>query len=476
MSNSNISDLLRSASAADTAALKARLVGEVIVEGEPEYESARQVHNLRFDRKPAVIVQARGAADVAETVKFARACNLDLAVRSGGHSAAGLSTIDGGLVLDLSEMRAVTIDPAAKTARAQAGATSADLAAPAHAYGLSVSTGDTASVGLGGLITGGGIGWMARKHGLAIDNLLSAEVVTADGEILRASATQHPELFWAIRGGGGNFGVVTEFELKLRSDGSVYGGVLVLPATAAVISGYLDYALSAADELTTIAKVMKAPPAPFIPAEFVGQPVLMINVCYAGSGRAGTRAVQPLRRLATPIGESLSPMPYPVLFDFTAASAQPGHSAIRSGFADSFSDESLETIVERVADAESPRALVQLRPLGGAIARVSSEATAFAHRERNFLITVIGSWDASESNPAAREAWVTGTWAEIRPETHGAFANFLADEGSSRVREAYPGATYARLACIKSKYDPENLFHLNQNIRPGSSVAGEQAA
>jgi FAD/FMN-containing dehydrogenase len=266
-----IETLLKTASAEDTQALRSRLRGEVVVADDEQYDTARRVHNLTFDRRPAIIVRPQGTADVAEAVKFARSRGYEIAVRSGGHSAAGHSSVDGSLVIDFSAMKGISIDDRKKTARVEAGVTSGDLAGPAHAYGLSLSTGDTSTVALGGLVTGGGIGWMVRKHGLTIDNLISAEVVTADGGVIRASAREHSDLFWAIRGGGGNFGVVTEFEFKLWGDGSVYGGALVLPATPEVIRGYLDYAVSAPDELTTIGTVMHAPPAPFIPENTSGR-------------------------------------------------------------------------------------------------------------------------------------------------------------------------------------------------------------
>src|SRR5512139_1538374 len=271
-----MNDLLRTVSTQHTAALRSRLRGEVIVAGDASYDEARRLHNRRFDGRPALIVNAQDTLDVAESIRFARQQGLDLAVRSGGHSAAGHSSVDGSLVIDISALHSVYIHPATRIARVGAGARSGELANAAHAYGLAVSTGDTATVGLGGLISGGGIGWMVRKHGLAIDNLLSVELVTAEGEVIRASSREHADLFWAVRGGGGNFGVITEFELKLWPDGAVVGGALVLPLLPEAVRECLDYAVNAPEELTTIGTIMHAPPAPFIPEKWVGKPVLMV--------------------------------------------------------------------------------------------------------------------------------------------------------------------------------------------------------
>jgi FAD/FMN-containing dehydrogenase len=288
-------------------ALSGRISGDVIVSHDPRYDTARQVMIFSVDRRPLAIVRAANAHDVAEAVTYARAYDLPLAVRSGGHSIAGSSMIDDGIVIDLSGMKDVAIDPETRTARVGAGATSGDLAGPASMHNLALSTGDTSSVGIGGLTLGGGIGFMVRKHGLTIDNLLAAQVVTAAGEIVTVSADQHPDLFWAIRGGGGNFGIVTEFTFRLAPVSQILGGVLMLPATREVLRGYLDYAPTAPDDLTTIANLMHAPPAPFVPPDRVGTPVLMILVCWTGDLAAGERALAPLRALATPVAEAVGP-------------------------------------------------------------------------------------------------------------------------------------------------------------------------
>ena len=282
------------------AALRSRLDGQLITATDADYDDARKVVNVTVDRRPLVIVRAAHAQDVAEAVNYAREHALPLAVRSGGHSVAKHSMIEDAVVVDLSNMKRVIVDPEARTARVQAGATSGDLAGPANLHGLALSTGDTHSVGMGGLTTGGGVGFMVRKYGLAIDNLLAAQVVTARGEIVTASADEHPDLFWAIRGGGGNFGIITEFTYRLAPVGQILGGELILPATHEVLRGYLDYVVAAPDDLTTISNLMYAPPAPHVPAEAVGQPVLSILVCWTGGLEEGERALAPLRALATP--------------------------------------------------------------------------------------------------------------------------------------------------------------------------------
>jgi FAD/FMN-containing dehydrogenase len=447
-------------------ALAARLAGKLITPDSPDYDAARSVLYVNVDRRPLVIVRAADAEDVAEAVSFARALGLPLAVRSGGHSLAHLSVIDDAVVIDLSAMNRVVIDPATRTARVQPGATSGDLAGPAQAHGLALSTGDTHSVGMGGLTTGGGIGFMVRKHGLAIDNLLAAQVVTATGNIVTASAVENPDLFWGLRGGGGNFGIITEFTYRLAPVGQILGGELMLPANREVIRGYLDYVADAPEDLTTIANVMHAPPFPHVPPERVGELVLSILVCWTGSVADGERALAPLRALAAPVVDAVSPMPYPDIYKFTAHQAAPHGASIRSTFADQLSDDALDAVLDSMAHASSPFSLVQFRGLGGALARVANDATAFAHRDKRYFVAIIGLWlDASE-DPAVHSAWTEALWRTIRPEGAGVYVNFLENEGADRVRDAYPPATFARLMEVKRKYDPRNLFRFNQNIPP----------
>jgi FAD/FMN-containing dehydrogenase len=446
--------------------LRSRLVGQLLTAENAGYDEARKTLYITMDRRPLAIVRAANAQDVATAVDFARDRAFPLAVRSGGHSLAHLSVVDGAIVVDLSAMKRVSIDPAARIARVQPGATSGDLAGPANAHGLALSTGDTHSVGMGGLTTGGGIGFMVRRYGLAIDNLLSAQVVTAAGDIVTVSEDEHPDLFWAIRGGGGNVGIVTEFVYRLAPVGQILGGELMLPASREVLRGYLDYAASAPDDLTTIANLMHAPPAPFVPQERVGEMVLSILVCWTGSVEDGERALAPLRALATPVADTVSPIPYPEIYRFTAHQALPHAASIRMMFAHELSDATLDAALAAMAAATSPFSLIQFRGLGGAMARVGTDATAFAHRDQPYFVAIIGLWLDAAEDAAVHTDWTLSLWETIRDEGSGVYVNFLENEGAGRVRDAYPPATFARLAEIKRRYDPGNLFRFNQNVPP----------
>lgn len=448
--------------------LQDHLEGRLLTADQDSYDTARKTVSLRSDRHPLAIVQARCPDDVAAAVRFAHEHDLLLAVRSGGHSIALQSVVDDALVVDLSLMKRVEIDPATHTARVEPGATSGDLAWPAHAHGLALSTGDTHSVGMGGLTTGGGIGYLVRKHGLTIDNLLSARVVTADGEIVTASPTEHPDLFWAIRGGGGNMGVVVEFTYRLAPVSHILGGLLVLPATREVIRGYLDYSIAAPDELTTLADLTKAPPLPFIPEGWVGEPVLMILTAWSGSAEDGERALAPLRALAEPVADVMSWMPYPSIYEFTAHLAEPHGASIRMMFADELSDEAIDEMLTATEAGTADANLIHLRGLGGAFGRVPTDATAFAHRDRRYFVAVIAVWLDTAEDVDPHEHWTIALWNHLRAHARGVYVNFLEDEGADRVREAYPPRTYERLAAIKRRYDPDNLFRLNQNIPPAN--------
>jgi len=451
-------------------ALRERLAGQLVTARNARYDELRKIQDATLDRRPLAIVHAANAEDVAVAVRFARAHGYALAVRSGGHSMAGHSMIDGAVVVDLSGMKRVTIDPMTRIARVQTGATSGDLAGSAHDFGLALSTGDTSSVGMGGLVTGGGIGFMVRKYGLAIDNLLSARVVTANGDIVTASDDEHPDLFWAIRGGGGNVGIVTELELRLAPVGHVLAGPLVLPATREVVRGYLEYTASAPDGLTTLANLMHAPPAPYVPPERVGEPVLWVLPCWTGSPAAGERALAPLRALATPVADAVSWIPYPRIYDYTAHQAVRHGWMMRSMFAPELSDATVDASLVAMEQATSPYSIVHLRGLGGTMARVGSEETAFAHRDTRYMFAAIGIWldPAEEATP--HRAWTESLWQQVRHEGNGVYVNFLADDGPARIRDAYPEATYARLAEVKRAYDPDNLFRFNQNVPPARTA------
>jgi FAD/FMN-containing dehydrogenase len=438
--------------------------GRVISPDDPDYDTARTVFLGSIDRRPAAIVRVADAADVARAIALARESGLELAIRSGGHSSAGHGASEGGIVLDLSELRAIQIDPQERTAWAETGLTAGEYTAAAGEHGLVTGFGDTASVGIGGITLGGGVGFLVRKYGLTIDDLLAAEVVTADGELLQVDEDDHPDLFWAIRGGGGNFGVATRFRFRLHELPQIVGGMLFLPATPEVIAGFVAEAEAAPEELSTIANVMTAPPMPFLPEEQHGKPVVMALMTYAGGAEEGERAIAPFRALATPIADMVRPMTYPEMYPPEEEEYRP-KAVARTMFLDSVDESAAETILERVSSATALMAVTQIRVLGGAMARVPADATAFAHRDKRIMVNVASIY-ADDEDAVRITDWVDGLVAELRQGDEGAYVGFLADEGEERVRAAYPGATWERLAAIKARYDPENVFRLNQNVPP----------
>ena len=447
--------------------LEMSLRGELILPGDAEFEAARAIWNGAYDHHPAVIVRCADTADVIAAVTFAREQNMVLSVRSGGHSVVGYGSNDDGIVIDLSGMKAISIDPAQRSARIEAGLTWNDVANALQPYGLALTSGDTGTVGVGGLLTGGGIGWMVRKYGLTIDRLRAVEVVTAEGELLRASADEHADLFWGLRGGGGNFGIATAFEVNLHPAGIVLGGAVFyeLSEAEAILKEYARYALNAPDELTSMALLMAAPPAPFIPPAKQGKPVVAIFLCYSGDLAEGGRVIAPLRTLGTVVADVISPIPYPVMFAFTEEASMRGFPQyVRSLFARMLSDEIVQTIVTEASSVISPETMMQIRILGGAMSRVPTEATAFAHRDKQALISVFDTTFQPDSDEHLARA--ERLWQALQPYSEGVYVNFLADEGEQRIHEAYPAATYERLVALKNRYDPTNLFHLNQNIKP----------
>ncbi len=449
----------------DVAGFAAGLVGTVIRPEDQAFETARLVHNRSIDRRPSLIVKAASAADVARTVVFARDAGLELAIRGGSHSLAGFGTSEGGIVLDLSGMKGLHIDPERRLAWAQAGLTAGEYTAAAAAHGLATPFGDTGSVGLSGLTLGGGIGWLVRKYGLAIDALVSVEMVTAEGRVITASEDENPDLFWAVRGGGGNFGVVTRFQFRLYPVGMIFGGALFMPPTREVLRSLGPIAASAPDALTTISILMAAPPAPFIPAELHGKPTLAIMFVFDGDAEAGQAAIEPFRQVATPLAELVMPMPYPGIYEMLKDAENPAPAAHRSLFLDTLDDAAIDTILAHSASAASPATMTQIRILGGAMAAVPAGATAFAHRDAKVMVIIITPYEDVAEGPI-HQAYVQAYYETLRPRATGVYANFLEDEGESRVHEAYPELTYHRLAQVKRDYDPTNLFHLNQNIRP----------
>jgi FAD/FMN-containing dehydrogenase len=451
----------------DIAAFTAGISGTVIRPEDPTFETARQIKNTLFDRRPSLIVKAASSTDVARTVVFAREHDLEIAVRGGSHSLAGHSTTDGGIVLDLSGMKGLHIDADRRLAWAQPGLTAGEYTIAAAAHGLATPFGDTGSVGIGGLTLGGGIGWLVRKYGLTIDALVAVDMVTADGRLLTASADEHSDLFWAVRGGGGNFGVVTRFQFRLYPVDQTLSGAIFLPATRDVLRSLVPIAAAAPDELTTISFLMAAPPAPFVPEEHHGKLTLAVMFVYAGDPAAGMAAIAPFRQVATPLAEMVAPMPYPGIYEFTKEGEQAGPSVIRSVFLDTLDDNAIDTILDFTASPSSPFAMTQIRVLGGAMARVPSTATAFAHRDAAVLVAMITPF-AEPGEAPVHEAWTSAYFEALRPAATGVYSNFLADEGAGRIREAYPALTYQRLTHVKRRYDPANLFHLNQNIRPAA--------
>ncbi len=438
--------------------------GRVITPDDSDYDAARRVFVGDVDRRPEAIVRVADDADVARVIELARETGRELAVRSGGHSVAGHGTTDGGIVLDLSAMRALEIDPVGRTAWAETGLTAGAYTAAVGAHGLATGFGDSGSVGIGGITVAGGMGFLLRKHGMTIDNVLAADVVTASGDLVRADAETNPDLFWAIRGGGGNFGVVTRFKFRLHEVPEVTGGMLILPATPDVIEGIVAESEAAPEELSGMVSVMKAPPLPFVPAEHHGGPIVLALLAHAGPPEEGEHVLAPFRALATPIADLLRPMPYADLFPPSDEDYRPS-AVVRTMFVGSVGRRAAETIVERVEGATAPMAVTQLRVLGGAMARVPADATAFPHRESRLLVNVAAMYARPEDR-AAQEPWVARLADELADGDTGAYTGFLADEGEERVRAAYPGRTWDRLAAIKARYDPGNVFRLNQNVPP----------
>ncbi len=453
--------------ALDFEAFLAGLHGSIVLPGSPDYDEARQVHHANADRRPALIVRAADASDVACTVTLARESGLELSIRGGGHSLAGYGTNDGGIVLDLGAMKGLHIDPERRLAWAQPGLTAEEYTVAAAAHGLATPFGDTGSVGIAGLTLGGGIGWLVRKFGMAIDALEAVEIVTADGRQVTASADSHPDLFWAVRGGGGNFGVVTRFQFRLYPVGMVLGGALFMPATRDVLRSLVPIASSAPEELTTISMLMRIPPAPFVPAELVGTPSLVVMFVWAGDPAAGQAAIQPFREVAAPLIDMAMPMPYPAIYELVRQAEQRSLAVHRSRFLSTIDDAAVDAILEAMAAPSSPTTMIQLRVLGGAMADVAADETAFAHRDAGVMALIITTYDDPATEPA-QVAWTEALHEALAPNAVGVYSNFLEAEGADRVRDAYPAATYDRLADVKRRYDPSNLFRLNQNIRPAA--------
>jgi FAD/FMN-containing dehydrogenase len=448
----------------DLDAFSRSLRGSVVRPGDEAYEADRLVWNVAHQGSPSVIVRAADAGDVAAAISFASRNDLEIAVRSGGHSLAGHSSGDGTMVIDLRDMRGIHIDPDQGMVWAGAGLTAGELTNALAAHGLAVPFGDTGSVGIGGITLGGGIGWLVRKHGLTVDSLVAVEMVTASGAVVTASATENAELFWALRGGGGNFGVVTRFRYRTHRLDGILGGAVFLPPTREVFRSLVPIAGSAPEELTTIGMVMPIPPVPFVPEEHHGKPALVLMFVFAGDPEAGQAAIAPFTQVATPYAVAAMPMPYPGIYELTAEGSQRHPSRTRSVFLDTFDEEAVETIVSAI-EAAPPGSMVQLRVLGGAMARVPADATAFAHRSAAVQVVILSGFP-EPGMEAAGTAWNESLFQALEPMASGVYVNFLEDEGEARIREAYPNGTYERLAAVKRRYDRYNIFHRNQNVRP----------
>lgn len=436
------------------------------------YDAARAVFNAMFDRRPALIARVSSAADVVATLAFARSRGLPIAVRGGGHSVAGYSSIDDGVVIDFTAMKAIRVEPEARRARVQAGANWGELDRATQAFGLATTGGRVTSTGVAGFTLGSGSGWLERMHGLACDNLLSAEVVTADGRVLRASATENQDLFWGLRGGGGNFGIVTEFEFQLHPVGPLILGGLILHArekAPELYRFYRDFMQKAPPEVGGGIVLMHAPPAPFVPPAMQGRPAVAIIAACFGSIERATELLAPLRALGAPAVDIVQPMPYLALQSLIDGGNPPGRRNYwRSENLGTLDDETLDALIACSATATSPSSVLILQPLGGAVAMVSDEATPLGGRSAPWQYHCYGIW--TDSDDAGHIAWVRSTEQALRPWSAGRIAlNFISEANNDRVRASFGPEKYGRLVALKDKFDPDNLFRMNQNVPPTAS-------
>jgi FAD/FMN-containing dehydrogenase len=442
------------------AALAGAIGGELVRPGEGRYEETRQVWNGMIDRHPAAIVHVQSVEDVVAAVCFAREHGLEIAVRGGGHNAAGLATVDHGLVIDLSEMNQVDVDPERRIARAGGGATWGDFDAATQAYGLATTGGAISTTGIGGLTLGGGLGYLMRLHGLTCDNLVGAEVVLADGSVVRTSESERPELLWGLRGGGGNFGVVTEFVYRLHPLDGMVGGMLIYPRERAeeAFQIYREQTAAAPDALTTFIALLQTPD---------GMPVVAFMPMFAGDATAGEVAVAPYRALGEPVADMVGPAPYVAIQHMLDEGFPPGlHVYWRSHFLAGLPDEAIATMIAAANTAPSPLSAVLVEQLGGAVARVGMDDTAFDHRDAAYNFAIIARW-TEPAEAEANIAWARELWEAMRPYARGTYVNYLGvGDAPDRVRDAYSPEKYARLAALKREYDPDNVFHRNQNIAP----------
>ena len=443
--------------------------GQVVGPADDGYDVHRKIWNGAFDRNPAVIVRCAGVSDVITAVKVGRESSLPVAVRSGGHSFPGLSVADDALMIDLSPMKGVRVDPERRTARVQAGVLLGELDRETQAFGLAVPSGIVTHTGVAGLTLGGGIGWIMRKHGLSIDQLRSVDLVTADGEFLKASEEENADLFWGLRGGGGNFGIVTEFEFDCVPLGpQILAGPIFWPMeqSGEVLRFYRDWVADAPEDLMTIVVHRKAPPLPFVPQELHGKPVVMVVCCWIGDLEEGERVVRPLRRFGPPVADVCMPKPYLAHQAMLDPSFVPGRwYYFKSCEVAELSDEIIDVTVERSLQISSPLTSFPIWQMGGAVARADDAATAFNGRTAGFTYNIGACTETSDGFEDERE-WVRSFWSALEPWHQGVYVNFLGDEGADRIRQSYGPEKYERLRALKQKYDPDNFFRLNQNIAP----------
>jgi FAD/FMN-containing dehydrogenase len=448
-----------------------RFRGRLIGAGDVDYDDARAIWNGAIDRRPRLIARCIGGADVTAAVRFARDRDLAIAIRGGGHNVAGTAVCEGGIVIDISAMRGVRVDPATRRAWVQGGALWGDVDHETQAHGLATPGGIVSHTGVAGLTLGGGVGWLMRKHGLTIDNLLAADVVTADGARLHACADEHPELFWALRGGGGNFGVVTSFEFRLHAVGpTVLAGPVLWDAGDAgeVLRFYRDFVRDAPDELGTVVRFGTAPPLPAIPEHLHWRPVIMIGTCYAGPVTDGERRLRPLRAFRTPLLDLVGPAPYAEFQGAIDSTVAHGWNYYwKSTFLPELGDELLGLLAQHAFSSSSPRSYAAMFHLKGAVSRVAEGATAFGNRQACHAITLDAVWRPGEDFGERDTGWAKRFFAALGRFREGVYVNFLGgDESPERIREAYGGSVYDRLVEAKTRYDPDNVFHCNQNIRP----------
>ena len=450
--------------------LKARVRGEIIQPGDAGYDEARKVYNAMIDKRPALIVRCVDAADVMSAVNFAREQGLTLAVRGGGHNGPGLGTCDDGLVIDLSRMKGVRVDPAARTVRVEGGCTWSDVDHATHAFGLATPSGFVSSTGVGGLTLGGGIGYLAPRYGLTIDNLLAADVVLADGSFVTASADEHPDLFWALRGGGGNFGVVTSFEFRLHPVGMVYGGPIFWPLDQAteLLKFWRDFILSAPEDINGWFAFVTVPPVPIFPEQYHLQKMCAIVWCYTGPMDQAAERFSAIRAVGTPAIDHAGPIPWPVLQSAFDALYPAGLQWYwKADFVSDLSDQAIALHVKYAEQLPTLLSTMHLYPINGAVQRVGKNDTAFSFRDANFAEVIVGV-DPDPANNTRMIEWARDYWLALHPySAGGAYLNMIMDEGDDQVRAAYRD-NYARLAQVKATYDPTNLFHVNQNIKPGA--------